>query len=142
MAETTAEYPLVDNTPADRRQSRPGRTASSRINPAQAESNLQSPQSARLRSPKFQRRRPPAKIEEIEWKNLKSLRYFLADDGSIRSQRKTGASAKMQRRVVRAIKQARYLALLPYTNAHVYESGDRLPRELPDLRRPNESGQR
>jgi small subunit ribosomal protein S18 len=136
MTETTDKSQLAADKTADRSQSRPDRTASARTNPAQAESHPRWPRAARSHSPKFQRRRPAVKIEEVDWKNLKGLRYFLADDGTIRSARKSGADARLQRRVVQAIKRARYMALLPYTHTQASETGSRLPRTLPDFRRP------
>ncbi|MCB0191112.1 MAG: 30S ribosomal protein S18 [Anaerolineae bacterium] len=87
---------------------------------------------------RFQRRRrrqPPIKIKDIDWKNLRALRYFLESDGSIRPRRKTGASAKYQRQVALAVKRARYMALLPYTHGHLQEMHQELERDLPDLRR-------
>lgn len=73
----------------------------------------------------FQGRRKvcPIKLEEIDWKNMDSLRYFVSESGSIRSRRKTGATAKIQRRAAVAIKRARHMALLPYTGEHVRLSG-------------------
>lgn len=93
--------------------------------------------SGRQRSNYGQRRRkkPPVKIGDINWKNLRALRYFLEDDGSLRPRRKTGASAKYQRQVALAVKRARYMALLPYTHGHLKEMGQYLERDLPDLRR-------
>jgi small subunit ribosomal protein S18 len=69
----------------------------------------------------FQGRRKvcPVKIEDVDWKKLDSLRYFVSESGSIRSRRKTGANAKLQRRVAVAVKRARHMALLPYTSEHV-----------------------
>lgn len=93
--------------------------------------------SGRQRSNYGQRRRkkPPVKIGDINWKNLRALRYFLEDDGSLRPRRKTGASAKYQRQVALAVKRARYMALLPYTHGHLKEMGQYLERDMPDLRR-------
>lgn len=73
----------------------------------------------------FQGRRKvcPIKLEQIDWKNLDSLRYFVSENGSIRSRRKTGATAKIQRRAAAAIKRARHMALIPYTGEHVRLSG-------------------
>lgn len=73
----------------------------------------------------FQGRRKvcPIKLEQIDWKNMDSLRYFVSESGSIRSRRKTGATAKIQRRAAVAIKRARHMALLPYTGEHVRLSG-------------------
>lgn len=55
------------------------------------------------------------KIEELHYKNIPLLTRFLDPRGRILSRRKTGVSAKIQRRAVTAIKRARHLALLPYT---------------------------
>ncbi len=69
----------------------------------------------------FQGRRRvcPIKYEEVDWKNMDSLRYFVSDDGSIRPRRKTGANAKLQRKVAVMVKRARHMALLPYTGEHI-----------------------
>ena len=55
------------------------------------------------------------KIEDITYKNVPLLSRFLDRRGRIMSRRKTRVSAKMQRRIVREVKRARHLALLPYT---------------------------
>ncbi len=59
-----------------------------------------------------------AKIEDIHYKNIPMLVRFLDTYGRILSRRRTGVSAKMQRRVVQSVKLARELSLLPYTNEH------------------------
>ncbi len=59
-----------------------------------------------------------AKIEDIHYKNIPMLVRFLDTYGRILSRRRTGVSAKMQRRMVQAVKRARELSLLPYTNEH------------------------
>ncbi|NJN96528.1 MAG: 30S ribosomal protein S18 [Anaerolineales bacterium] len=69
------------------------------------------------------RRVCPIKYEEVDWKNMDSLRYFVSDDGSIRPRRKTGANAKLQRKVAVMVKRARHMALLPYTGEHIRLSG-------------------
>ena len=45
------------------------------------------------------------------------LRRFISDRGMIEPRRKTGTCAKHQRSVTVAIKRARYIALLPFTNS-------------------------
>lgn len=55
------------------------------------------------------------RVEDIDYKNISMLTRFLDRRGRILSRRKTRVSAKVQRRVVREIKRARHLALLPYT---------------------------
>ena len=51
----------------------------------------------------------------IDYKNSDLLRRFVHEDGKIRPRRQTGTCAKHQRKLTRAIKRARYIALLPYT---------------------------
>ncbi len=55
------------------------------------------------------------RVDDINFKNISLLSRFLDRRGRIMSRRKTRVSAKVQRRVVREIKRARHLALLPYT---------------------------
>ncbi len=63
------------------------------------------------------------KIKTIEYKDPARLRRFVSDRGKIEPRRKTGTCAKHQRALSVAIKRARHLALLPFTAAHVRESG-------------------
>ena len=53
-------------------------------------------------------------ITEIDYKDVKLLRRFVNDQGKIMPRRVTGTSAKMHRKVVRAIRRARSIALMPY----------------------------
>ena len=53
-------------------------------------------------------------INEIDYKDVKLLRRFVNDQGKIMPRRITGTSAKMHRKLVRAIKQSRSIALMPY----------------------------
>lgn len=55
------------------------------------------------------------KLSDIDYKNVAVLSRFLDSRGRILSRRKTRVSAKVQRRIVVAIKRARHLALIPYT---------------------------
>jgi small subunit ribosomal protein S18 len=55
------------------------------------------------------------RVADIDYKNIAVLSRFLDSRGRILSRRKTRVSAKVQRRIVVAIKRARHLALLPYT---------------------------
>ena len=54
---------------------------------------------------------------EIDYKDVKLLRRFINDQGKIMPRRVTGTSAKMHRKVVRAIRRARSIALMPYTES-------------------------
>ena len=55
-------------------------------------------------------------ITEIDYKDVKLLRRFITDQGKIMPRRVTGTSAKMHRKVVKEIKRARNIALIPFTN--------------------------
>lgn len=57
-------------------------------------------------------------IKEIDYKDLDLLRQYVTETGKIVPSRITGTSAKYQRQLATAIKRARYLALLPYTDQH------------------------
>ncbi len=55
---------------------------------------------------------------EIDYKNIDLLSEYVTETGKIVPSRITGTPAKYQRRLSTAIKQARYVALLPYCDAH------------------------
>lgn len=57
-------------------------------------------------------------VEEIDYKDLATLKNYVTETGKIVPSRITGTSAKYQRQLSTAIKRARYLALLPYCDAH------------------------
>ncbi len=54
------------------------------------------------------------KIKYIDYKDVETLKKFITPSGKISARRMTGTSAKYQRQLARAIKNARYMALLPY----------------------------
>ncbi|MFJ8792045.1 30S ribosomal protein S18 [Streptomyces sp. NPDC102462] len=56
-----------------------------------------------------------AGIEYIDYKDTDLLRRFISDRGKIRSRRVTHVTAQQQRLLARAIKNAREMALLPYS---------------------------
>ena len=58
-------------------------------------------------------------VNEIDYKDLATLKNYVMENGKIVPSRITGTSAKYQRQLSSAIKRARYLALLPYTDSHV-----------------------
>jgi small subunit ribosomal protein S18 len=54
----------------------------------------------------------------IDYKSVKSLRYFTTERGKIIPRRISGNCARHQRKVTEAIHRARTIALMPYTSAH------------------------
>ncbi|MBX3609828.1 MAG: 30S ribosomal protein S18 [Hydrogenophaga sp.] len=59
-----------------------------------------------------------AKVEEVDYKDIDTLRDFIAENGKIIPARLTGTRAIYQRQVTTAIKRARFLAMLPYSDQH------------------------
>jgi small subunit ribosomal protein S18 len=55
------------------------------------------------------------KTSYIDYKDIALLRKFVSDRGKIRARRVTGNCSEHQRLVARAVKNAREMALLPYT---------------------------
>ncbi len=55
---------------------------------------------------------------EIDYKDVELLKNYITETGKIIPSRITGTSAKFQRMLAEAIKRARYLALLPYSDQH------------------------
>ena len=58
------------------------------------------------------------KVEWIDYKNIDGLKDFISENGKIIPARLTGTRARYQRQLSDAIKRARFLALLPYTDNH------------------------
>jgi small subunit ribosomal protein S18 len=61
------------------------------------------------------------KIDQVDYKDINSLRKFVSDRGKIRSRRITGACRRHQNQVATAVKRARELALLPYVSGDTGE---------------------
>ena len=57
-------------------------------------------------------------VTHIDYKDLNTLKSYISETGKIVPSRITGTKAKYQRQLATAIKRARYLALLPYSDAH------------------------
>ena len=57
-------------------------------------------------------------VTEIDYKDLATLKQYVGDSGKIVPSRITGTKARYQRQLSTAVKRARYLALLPYTDNH------------------------
>ena len=82
--------------------------------------------SDRDRAEKFQSYgRPKMKITKvsadgttyIDYKDTESLKKMISGNGKIQSRKRTGATAMEQRMIAKAVKRARYMALLPYVSA-------------------------
>jgi small subunit ribosomal protein S18 len=64
---------------------------------------------------RYQRRRPRQVVPDyVDWKDVDFLRQFVPERGKIMPRRISGISAKDQRRVSKAIKRARSMAMLPF----------------------------
>jgi len=59
------------------------------------------------------------KVTYIDYKDVETLKQFITENGKIVPSRITGTKARYQRQLTLAIKQARYLAIMPYTDNHV-----------------------
>ncbi|WP_096086023.1 30S ribosomal protein S18 [Agaribacterium haliotis] len=57
-------------------------------------------------------------VKQIDYKDLDTLKAYISETGKIVPSRITGTKAKYQRQLATAIKRARYVALLPYTDSH------------------------
>ena len=58
-----------------------------------------------------------AGVERVDYKDVSVLRKFISDRGKIRARRVTGVSVQQQREIARAVKNAREMALLPYSSS-------------------------
>ena len=57
------------------------------------------------------------KVAYIDYKDIDTLKQYITENGKIVPSRITGTKARYQRQLALAIKQARYLALIPYTDS-------------------------
>lgn len=58
------------------------------------------------------------KLDEVDYKDVYLLKKFITESGKIVPSRITGTKARYQRQLAKAIKVARFLALLPYCDKH------------------------
>ena len=63
------------------------------------------------------------KAHRIDYKEAGKLRRYISDRGKIEPRRRTGTCAWHQRLLARALKRARHIALLPYTQEHMRLTG-------------------
>ena len=57
-------------------------------------------------------------VDQIDYKELDTLKAYVTETGKIVPSRITGTKARYQRQLATAVKRARYVALLPYTDSH------------------------
>ncbi|WP_166251785.1 30S ribosomal protein S18 [Marinobacter salicampi] len=57
-------------------------------------------------------------VKQIDYKDLDTLKGYITETGKIVPSRITGTKARYQRQLSSAIKRARFLALLPYSDSH------------------------
>jgi len=57
-------------------------------------------------------------VKEIDYKDLDTLRNYITETGKIVPSRITGTKSNYQRQLAAAVKRARFLGLLPYTDKH------------------------
>ena len=57
-------------------------------------------------------------VTEIDYKDLDTLKSYITETGKIIPSRNTGTKPRYQRQLATAVKRARYLALLPYSDQH------------------------
>ncbi|HSV20814.1 MAG TPA: 30S ribosomal protein S18 [Casimicrobiaceae bacterium] len=58
------------------------------------------------------------KVKQIDYKDIDVLKDFVQENGKLMPARITGTKARYQRQLSTAVKRARFLALLPYTDLH------------------------
>ena len=58
------------------------------------------------------------KIEQVDYKDVELLKDFITENGKVMPARITGTKTRFQRQLSTAIKRARFLALMPYTDLH------------------------
>ena len=73
--------------------------------------------------PRFSRKRKYCRftalgVDEIDYKDIDTLKNYISETGKIIASRNTGTKEKYQRQLATAVKRARFLALLPYTDQH------------------------
>ena len=59
-----------------------------------------------------------AKIAEVDYKDVNILKEFITENGKLIPARITGTRTRYQRQLSTAVKRARFLALMPYTDLH------------------------
>lgn len=83
---------------------------------------MPAPKSPRTFNPRARSRRRECEFTKLgilpDYKDIKRLQKYVTAQGKILPRRRTGVTAKMQRRLSIAIKRARHMALLPFAPQH------------------------
>lgn len=74
------------------------------------------------------------KVEYVDYKDVNLLQRFVSDRSKIRNRRVTGNDVQQQRDIANAVKNAREMALLPYTKRVAQTRAGRPPRDGDDRR--------
>ena len=64
-------------------------------------------------------------VHYVDWKDVNLLRRFMSDRAKVKARRVTGNDSQQQREIARAVKNAREMALLPYTSRVTTQRGGR-----------------
>ncbi|GAA4394769.1 hypothetical protein GCM10023153_16160 [Ornithinibacter aureus] len=114
--DTWGRVTAVTPRPPSQHDTIPGRPGLIRRDPRQKESTTMAKPA--IRKPK-KKANPlkAAKVENIDYKDAALLRKFISDRGKIRARRVTGVSVQEQRLIANAVKNAREMALLPYSSS-------------------------
>jgi len=75
-------------------------------------------------------------IDYVDWKDVNLMRRFVSDRAKIRARRVSGNDTQQQREVAKAVKNAREMALIPYTSRVTTQRGRRGDRDGDDRRGP------
>ena len=122
---TTESEPAIETAPVSDPVPSPAPEPTPRITPA-PESGERLPQMIERTRRRGRRRRAPVftpqEVKTIDYKDVDRLRKLISDRGRIEPRRKTGLTAKDQRKIAREIKRARQVALLPYTAEHMRQT--------------------
>ena len=122
---TTESEPSIEAAPAVAPVEAPAPAPMPRITPA-PESGDRLPQMIERTRRRGRRRRAPVftpqEVKTIDYKDVDRLKKLISDRGRIEPRRKTGLTAKDQRKIAREIKRARQVALLPYTAEHMRQT--------------------
>jgi len=85
-------------------------------------SKLKDKNKRKQQNPLFKRKKfcrfTAAKVEQVDYKDIDTLKDFIQENCKIMPARLTGTRAHYQRQVDTAIKRARFIALMPYTALH------------------------